>query len=47
LRTFAYLVLVRLLGVLTDRGSVSQLQLENAALRHPGEGAAARSGVQS
>lgn len=34
MRTFAYLVLVRLLGVLTDRGSVSQLQLENAALRH-------------
>jgi putative transposase len=33
LRTFAYLALVRQLGVLTDRGSVSQLQLENAALR--------------
>lgn len=28
LRSFAYFVLVRLLGVLTERGSVSQLQLE-------------------
>jgi hypothetical protein len=34
LRSFAYFVLVRLVGVLTGRGSVSQLQLENAVLRH-------------
>jgi len=27
-------VLVRGIGVLTGRGSVSQLQLENAVLRH-------------
>jgi hypothetical protein len=34
LRSFLYFVLVRLVGVLTGRGSVSQLQLENAVLRH-------------
>ena len=34
LRSFAYFVLIRLIGVLTGRGSVSQLQLENAVLRH-------------
>jgi putative transposase len=34
LRSFVYFVLVRLVGVLTRRGSVSQLQLENAVLRH-------------
>jgi putative transposase len=34
LRSFVYLVLVRLVGVLTGRGSVSQLWLENAVLRH-------------
>jgi hypothetical protein len=30
----AYFVLVRLVGLLTGRGSVSQLQLENAVLHH-------------
>jgi transposase len=34
LRSFLYLVLVRLVGVLTGRGSMAQLQLENAVLRH-------------
>jgi transposase len=34
LRSFAYFVLVRLIGVLTGHGSLSQLQLENAVLRH-------------
>jgi len=34
LRSFVYFVLVRLVGVLTGRGNVSQLQLENAVLRH-------------
>jgi hypothetical protein len=34
LRSFAYFVFVRLIGVLTGHGSVSQLQLENAVLRH-------------
>jgi transposase InsO family protein len=34
LRSFAYFVLVRLVAVLTRRGSVSQLQLENAVFRH-------------
>jgi putative transposase len=34
LRSFAYFLLVRLVGLLTARGSVSQLQLENAVLRH-------------
>jgi putative transposase len=34
LRSFVYFVLVRLVGVLTRRGSISQLELENAALRH-------------
>jgi putative transposase len=34
LRSFAYFVLVRLVRGLTGRGSVSQLQLENAVLRH-------------
>src|SRR6266540_7020828 len=34
LRAFFYFVLVRLVGVVTGRGSVSQLQLENAVLRH-------------
>lgn len=34
MRSFAYFVLVRLLGVLTRRGGVSQLHLENAVLRH-------------
>jgi hypothetical protein len=34
LRSFIYFVLVRGIGVLTRRGSVSQLQLENAVLRH-------------
>ena len=34
LRSFAYFVLVRLIGSLTRRGRVSQLQLENAVLRH-------------
>ena len=33
-RSFLYFVLVRLVGVLTRPGSVSQLQLENAVLRH-------------
>jgi hypothetical protein len=30
----AYFVLVRLVGLLTGRGAVSQPQLENAVLRH-------------
>jgi putative transposase len=34
LRSFAYIVLVRLIGSLTRHGRVSQLQLENAVLRH-------------
>jgi putative transposase len=34
LRSFTYFVLVRLVRVLTRRGSVSQLELENAVLRH-------------
>jgi transposase InsO family protein len=34
LRSFTYFLLVRLVGLLTGRGSVSQLQLENAVLRH-------------
>jgi putative transposase len=34
LRSFVYFVLVRVIGVLTGRGSASQLQLENAVLRH-------------
>jgi transposase len=34
LASFLYFVLVRLVGVLTGRSSVSQLQLENAVLRH-------------
>jgi hypothetical protein len=34
LRSFVYFILVRLVGVFTGRGSVSQLQLENAVLRH-------------
>ncbi len=34
MRSFAYFVLVRLVRGLTGRGSVSQLQLENAVLRH-------------
>jgi transposase InsO family protein len=34
LRSFIYFALVRGIGVLTGRGSVSQLQLENAVLRH-------------
>ena len=34
LRSFAYFVLVRIIGVLTRRGNVSQLQHENAVLRH-------------
>jgi hypothetical protein len=34
LRSFIYFVLVRGIRVLTGRGSVSQLQLENAVLRH-------------
>jgi len=34
LRSFVYFVLVRLLGLFAGRGSVSQLQLENAVLRH-------------
>jgi putative transposase len=34
LRSFIYFVLVRGIGVLTGQGSVSQLQLENAVLRH-------------
>jgi transposase InsO family protein len=34
LGSFLYFVLVRLVAVLTGRGSVSQLQLENAVLRH-------------
>jgi putative transposase len=33
-QSFIYFVLVRVIGVLTGGGSVSQLQLENAALRH-------------
>jgi hypothetical protein len=35
LGSFIYFILVRLIGVLTGRGSESQLQLENAVLRHP------------
>jgi hypothetical protein len=34
LRSFLYFVLVRLVGALTGRASVAQLQLENAVLRH-------------
>jgi len=34
LRSFAYSILVRLLGLLTGETSVSQLRLENAVLRH-------------
>jgi len=34
LRSLTHFVLVRLVGVLTRRGSVSQLQLENAVLSH-------------
>jgi hypothetical protein len=34
LRSFAYFVLIRLVGVFTRGGSVSELQLENAVLRH-------------
>jgi len=34
LRSFVYFVLVRVIGVLTGRETVSQLQLENAVLRH-------------
>lgn len=34
MQSFIYFVLVRVIGVLTGGGSVSQLQLENAALRH-------------
>jgi transposase InsO family protein len=34
LRSFIYYVLVRMIGVLTGGGSVAQLQLENAVLRH-------------
>jgi transposase InsO family protein len=34
LGSFIYFILVRLIGVLTGRGSESQLQLENAVLRH-------------
>jgi putative transposase len=34
LRSFIYFVLVRGIGVLSGRGSMSQLQLENAVLRH-------------
>ena len=34
MRSFAYFLLVRLVGLFTARGSVSQLQLENAVLRH-------------
>ncbi len=34
MRSFVYFVLARLVGVLTGRGNVSQLQLENAVLRH-------------
>jgi putative transposase len=34
LRSFTYFVLVRLMGVLAGRGRASQLQLENAVLRH-------------
>jgi transposase InsO family protein len=34
LRSLFYFVLVRLVGVLIGRGSVSELQLENAVLRH-------------
>jgi transposase len=34
LRSFAYSILVRLVGFLTGETSVSQLQLENAVLRH-------------
>jgi hypothetical protein len=33
-QSFVHFVLVRVIGVLTGGGSVSQLQLENAALRH-------------
>jgi putative transposase len=33
-RSFVYFVLVRLIGAITGRGRVSQLQLENALLRH-------------
>jgi Polysaccharide deacetylase len=34
LGSFIYFILVRLIGVLTGRGSESQLRLENAVLRH-------------
>ena len=34
MQSFVYFVLVRVIGVLTGGGSVSQLQLENDALRH-------------
>src|SRR6266542_1482379 len=34
MRSFIYFVLVRGIGVLSGRGSMSQLQLENAVLRH-------------
>ena len=34
LRSFTYFVLARLVGLLTGDGRVSQLQLENAVLRH-------------
>jgi transposase len=34
LGSFFYFVIVRLVGALTRRGSASQLQLENAVLRH-------------
>jgi hypothetical protein len=34
LGSFAYFVLVRLVGLLTGSRSMAQLQLENAALRH-------------
>lgn len=34
MRSFVYFVLVRLIGAITGRGRVSQLQLENAVLRH-------------
>jgi hypothetical protein len=38
LRSFIYFVLVRGIRVLTGRGSVSQLQLENASPSPPAEG---------
>ncbi|HYT79444.1 MAG TPA: hypothetical protein VEQ37_09345, partial [Actinomycetota bacterium] len=34
MRSFAYFVLVRLVGALAGGGKVSQLQFENAVLRH-------------